>query len=86
MIPRLAPVSLVLAGLLSGCGGDDNIVRTCEEEQPYQLAAESSRVEVPEGLDALDEFREMPIPRATNREPRPSGAPCIELPPSVRAE
>ena len=86
MIARLALVLLVPAGLLSGCGGDDNIVRTCDEQQSYQLAAESKKVAAPEGLDELEEYREMPIPRATQRAPRPPGSPCIDLPPSVRAD
>lgn len=77
---------LTLAGLATGCGGDDNVVRSCEEEKAYQLASEGTKVEAPEGLDDLEEFREMPIPRATDRNPRPEGSPCIELPPTVQAE
>lgn len=86
MNARSVSALLVLAGLVSGCGGDDNIMRTCDEQQAYHLASEGRKVKAPEGLDQLDEYREMPIPRATDREPRPPGSRCIELPPSVQAQ
>ena len=34
------------------------------------------------GLDPLDDFREMPIPKAETP-PRPDGARCLESPPSI---
>jgi len=73
----------LLIASLGGCfGGKGNIVETCDEPQRYQAAMETKKVEVPEGLDPLDELREMPIPRAEPG-PRPDGSKCVELPPSI---
>jgi len=78
---------LVAAAAVSGiaaCGGNGGSeTRTCDEVRAYQLAAEGKRVEAPEGLDALDPLKEMPLPEANPRPPRPAGSPCIDLPPSV---
>ena len=75
-----------LAGLifvlgLSACG-KDKIIDSCSEPESYQAVAPGKRVVAPEGLDQLDEFREMPIPKATTP-PRAEGAGCLERPPSV---
>jgi len=73
--------SLILLGSLSACGKDE-IRRTCDEAQPYQSVVAGKRVVVPEGLDPLDEYKEMPVPKAETP-PRPEGAECIEYPPSI---
>ena len=72
----------LLATMAGGCGG--TIDRTCDDPQPYQSAAEGRKLETPDGLDELDELREMPIPVAEVDEPRQPGAPCIDIPPGVR--
>ncbi len=77
----IAVTSASLLGSLSGCWGS-NISETCDEVQAYQLVVPSKRVVVPDGLDPLEEFKEMPIPKAETP-PRPAGGKCIESPPSV---
>ncbi len=69
---------------ISGCfwGGDGEIVLTCDEPQAYQSVVGGKRIEVPEGLDPLDDFKEMPIPKSETT-PRPEGSRCIETPPSI---
>ena len=71
----LACVALFLAA----CGS--NI--TCDDPKLYQQATEGQRVEAPEGLDDLQVNREIQIPRASPRDPRPPGSPCLELPPTL---
>ncbi len=77
----LTITTAVLLGSLSACWGS-KISETCDEVQAYQLVVPSKRVVVPEGLDPLEEFKEMPLPKAETP-PRPAGAKCIESPPSV---
>jgi len=78
-------ISAVMVSVLvvvSGCGR--NKVRDdCSEPQPYQAVVASKRVVVPEGLDPLDDFREMPIPKSETP-PRPADARCIESPPAIQ--
>ncbi|MEL7186081.1 MAG: hypothetical protein AAFN50_06550 [Pseudomonadota bacterium] len=74
------------AAILGGCSwGNDEVKETCFEPQPYQAERLNEPVKVPDGLDPLDPFREMPIPKAETP-PRPEGAGCITRPPSVRSE
>jgi len=75
-------VILVMTHALSACFGNDEIKLTCDEPQLYQAAVETKKVVVPDGLDALEEFREMPVPKAES-EARPVGSRCIESPPKV---
>lgn len=70
----------LLAGL--GACGNDEIRVTCDEPQPYQSVVAGKRIEVPEDLTALDEYKEMPVPKADSP-PRPAGSVCIENPPSI---
>ncbi len=77
-----AVAGLILLGSVSACG-DKEIRKTCDEPQPYQSAVEGKHVVVPEGLDPLDEFKEIPIPRADSP-PRPEGSVCIDYPPSIQ--
>ncbi len=72
-----------MAFIVTGCGAGGEIDNTCDEVRTYQLAQEGRRLEVPEGLDDLDEFREMPLPEASPRPPRPKGRPCLDLPPAI---
>ena len=73
--------SLFLLASLGACGSDEIRV-TCDEPQPYQSVVAGKRIEVPEDLAALDEFKEMPVSNAESP-PRPEGSVCIENPPSI---
>lgn len=69
----------VMAALLLGaCGGTS----VCEKPKLYQQSQPGKRIEVPEGLSPLQTGREMTIPDASPRDPRPVGAPCLEMPPA----
>ena len=76
-------VMLAILGGLSACRGDGSINTTCDELQRYQSVTAGKRVDAPEGLDPLNEFAEMPIPKAEGAPIRPPGSRCIELPPSA---
>ena len=55
---------LILGASLSACSGKDPKPVDCEEGLKYQNREQGKRVVVPEGLDPLNEFAEMPIPKA----------------------
>lgn len=76
-------MTLAVAGILSGCGGND-VNYSCDEPQRYQAVSAGKRVEAPEGLDQLNEFAEMPVPKAEGAVARPKGSRCIELPPKTK--
>ena len=78
-----AMIATAMLAVMSGCGIGGEIDNTCDDVRLYQLAAEGRRLETPEGLDELDEFREMPLPEASPRPPRPAGRPCLDLPPAI---
>ena len=81
----VAPLTVALFSIVAGgCGGNKTVDTSCDKPQPYQRAEETKRVEVPDDLDPLDEFREMPVPDAAPRAPRPEGSPCIDRPPRIR--
>ena len=74
--------SLIVFSSLVGCWGKGEVRSTCDEPQPYQAVVPGKRVIVPDGLDSLDEYKEMPIPQSESP-PRPAGAKCIEYPPVI---
>jgi len=74
-------VAALAAPLTVGCAPD----LTCNDPQPYQFAVETPKVDAPNGLDELQESREMLIPRASPQEPRDPDSPCLDLPPSLKA-
>lgn len=76
-----AVAALLLIGSLAACGKDE-IIGACEEPQAYPTLVPGKRIVVPEGLDPLDELKEMPIPKA-DTPPRPEGAGCLESTPSI---
>ena len=77
-------IAIVLgSALIAGCFGDDNIVVDCDGGEEYQNRVEGKRVEVPDGLDALDSFAEMPIPRADPDAPQTAPGRCIDMPPPL---
>jgi len=73
--------SILLSGL-AACGGSE-VRTTCDEPQPYQAVVPGQRIIIPEDLDGLDEYKEMPIPTAQTP-PRPAGSQCIDYPPAIR--
>jgi hypothetical protein len=73
---------LVLGASLSACGGNDTKV-DCDDGLRYQNRVEGKRVIVPEGLDALDEFGEMPIPKADPNAVQIPPGQCADMPPAV---
>jgi len=73
--------SLIMLSSLVACGRS-GVRSSCDEPQPYQAVVPGQRIVVPEGLDSLDQYKEMPIPQSDSP-PRPEGAVCIEYPPSV---
>ena len=76
--------TIVLIAVLSSCGGTADL--TCDDPQRYQQAREGARVSAPDDLDELQASKELQIPKASPREPRPEGAPCLDLPPSIQAQ
>jgi uncharacterized lipoprotein len=72
-------VPVMAALLLGACGGAASV---CEKPKLYQQSQLGKRIEVPEGLSPLQPDREMSIPDASPRDPRPTGAPCLEMPPT----
>ena len=82
MKSRTLTVAAALCAL-AGCGG--TIDRTCDDVRIYQLAQEGKRIQVPEGLDPLDELDEIPLPEASPQAGRPPGSPCLDLPPNILA-
>jgi hypothetical protein len=74
---------LVLAGLVSACGGNDTRDVDCEKNLRYQNRVEGKRVVAPEGLDQLSELAEMSIPRADPDAPAMPGGICNDQPPIV---
>ncbi len=66
---------------IGACGPDDVRV-TCDDLQPYQSVTAGKRIVVPDGLTAMDELKEMPVPKSETP-PRAAGLDCIENPPSI---
>lgn len=75
--------ALILATGLAACGGNDTVDPDCNKPQRYQAATEGKRVVVPEGLDPLNEFSEMPIPKADPGAPEPPPGRCVDAPPPI---
>jgi len=73
---------LAFALLCSAC--TNNL--TCDEPQRYEAAREGARVDAPEDLSDPDPTRELKIPRASPRDPRPvDDNRCLDLPPRMQA-
>ena len=80
-IRDLAAIVTVLA-LFSGCGGQV----TCDKPERYQKARAGTRIDAPDDLDELQSAKEMTLPKASPRDPRPEGSRCLDLPPRVLIE
>ncbi len=68
---------LVVAVGLQACSSD----LLCEEPQAYQSSVTGKRIESPEGLDTLAEYKELKIPAATPRTGEKQVG-CVDKPPS----
>jgi hypothetical protein len=80
---RARMICLVAAAtVLSACGGVD----TCEEPEFYESAVIGKRIEAPENLDGLAAGKELVIPEASPRAPRPQGSGCLDRPPTLNLE
>jgi len=75
--------ALILGAAISGCGGNDTVVVDCDEGLQYQNRGVGKRVVAPEGLDQLDEFAEIPIPKADPDAAKPLPGKCVDMPPAV---
>ena len=73
--------SIACIALATGACGSN---LTCDEPQAYEFAEEGVRIVAPEGLDNLEASKEVPIPKASPRDPRPEGSPCLDLPPTIQ--
>ena len=73
-------LAVAACALFAGCGSNE----TCDEPQRYQAAREGVRINTPDDLDELQGTKELTVPSASPRDPRPAGSPCLELPPVLR--
>ena len=80
----LITVSIVVAALVSACGGDGGVIE-CDERRLYQDAVAGQRIEVPEDLDTLAADRELTVPAASPQAPPPPGT-CLDAPPTLRTD
>ncbi len=79
---KRAGILFLLAAVLviTGCSS----APTCEELAFYEYAEGGRRIESPEDLDPLDEYKEIVIPEASPRPPRDLSAGCLDRPPTLR--
>ena len=77
---RMRTICLVgAATALGACVSVD----TCEEPEFYESAREGRRIDAPEGLTNLAAGKELVIPDASPRAPRPPGSGCLDRPPTL---
>lgn len=81
MIGRIAFALAVAASVLAGCGGEATL--RCDEHENYKEAVDNKRLDIPEGLTALDSTREMVLPEPSPHVSRPADAGCLDLPPTA---
>ena len=77
----LAVLFLIVS--LSACGGNDTREIDCEDNLRFQDRTVGKRVVAPEGLDHLDEYDEMPIPKADPDAPQMEPGKCDDMPPVI---
>ena len=73
-------IIVTLAAVTGACATTE----TCEEPLFYESAQAGKRIAAPDDLDDLAAFKEIPIPEASPRPPRPPGSGCIDRPPTLR--
>ena len=79
----LSGVAIISAAMvLTGCLSVPN----CEEPEHYESAQGGKRIEAPDDLNDLADFKEMAIPEASPRPPRDRSAGCIDRPPTLRVD
>ena len=71
---------LALALIATGCSS----APSCDELAFYESAEGGKRIEAPDDLDDLAEYKEMIIPEASPRPPRDLNAGCLDKPPTLR--
>jgi hypothetical protein len=79
---KRAGIHFLLAATLvvTGCGSAPK----CDELAFYEYAEGGKRIEPPNDLDPLNEYKEMVIPEASPRPPRDLNAGCLDRPPTLR--
>ncbi len=73
-------LAFTVAVMVTGC----NSAPTCDELAFYESAEGGKRIEAPEDLDGLDQYKEMVIPEASPRPPRDLSAGCMDRPPTLK--
>jgi uncharacterized lipoprotein len=78
-------VLLVAALIVSACGSNEPKEVDCDANLKYQNRIEGKRVVAPDGLDQLNQYAEMPIPRADPSAPKMPEGVCNDRPPVIKA-
>ena len=73
-------LAFTVAVMITGC----NSAPTCDELAFYESAEGGKRIEAPEDLDGLDQYKEMVIPEVSPRPPRDLSAGCMDRPPTLK--
>jgi hypothetical protein len=73
-----------IVALLPIVTGACSTADTCDEPAFYEYAEAGRRIEAPDDLDELAAYKEMQIPEASPRPPRPPDSGCIDRPPTLR--
>jgi len=76
-------VALLCGLTLTACGGNDTVELECDGGERYQDRTVGKRVAVPDGMDSLDEFNEMPIPKADPEAAKTVPGRCADMPPPI---
>ena len=72
---------IILAMVCGGCATENEL--TCYQPEKIQNTVESEKIIIPAGLDNLRQDRELKVVKASPRDPRPAGSPCLETPPRI---
>ncbi|MBT8107206.1 MAG: hypothetical protein KJP17_03160 [Gammaproteobacteria bacterium] len=82
---RVRLVAVLITGfMLSACGGNDTKEVVCKNDLRYQNRVVGKRIVAPQGLDQLDEYKEMPVPQADPDAPQPAPGTCDDMPPVIQ--
>lgn len=77
---------LMVATMVAACGNNEPREIDCDANLKYLNRVEGKRVVAPEGLDQLNEYAEMPIPRADPNAPKMPEGVCNDEPPVIGAD
>ena len=76
------PVLMLLCASVAACSGPRSKLEKCHKPQEYQAARVVDQIQVPDGLEVLDEEKRLQIPAGpTKTEPTPPDQPCLIEPP-----